>query len=68
MPEFQCRVATTTGEVFERSYTAEDESALRRDLDSQDLMILDFKRRSALVQQIARAFRVKSAVSSREFL
>jgi type IV pilus assembly protein PilC len=68
MPEFQCRVATTTGEVFERSYVAEDESALRRDLENQDLMILNVSRRSALLQQVVRAVRLRSAVSNREFL
>ncbi len=68
MPEFQCRVATSTGEVFDRSYVAEDESALRRDLETQDLMILDVKQRSAFVQQVTRALRVRSGVSNREFL
>jgi type IV pilus assembly protein PilC len=68
MPEFQCRVATATGEVFERAFVAPDESALRRDLENQDLMILDVRRRSALVQQLAKLFRIKSTVSNREFL
>jgi len=68
MPEFQCRVANPSGDVFERSYVAEDESALRRDLESQDLMILDVRRPNALAQQISRAVRFRSAVSSREFL
>jgi type IV pilus assembly protein PilC len=68
MPEFQCRVATATGEVSERSFVAADESALRRDLENQDLMILDVRRRSARIQQLARLFRIKSTVSSRDFL
>jgi type IV pilus assembly protein PilC len=68
MPEFQCRVATASGDVFERSYVAEDEAALRRDLENQDLMILNVQRRNALLQQVGRALRFKSAVSSREFL
>jgi type IV pilus assembly protein PilC len=68
MPEFQCRVASATGEVFERSFVAADESALRRDLENQDLMVLDVRRRSALIQQLARLFRIKSTISSRDFL
>jgi type IV pilus assembly protein PilC len=68
MPEFMCRVATPAGEVFERSYVAEDEAALRRDLDSQDLMVLDFRRRNPLLQQLAKTFRIKGNVSGREFL
>ena len=39
MPEFMCRIATSAGEVFERSYVSDDEAALRRDLESQDLMV-----------------------------
>jgi type IV pilus assembly protein PilC len=68
MPEFMCRVATPAGEVFERSYVADDEAALRRDLDNQDLMVLDFRRRSPLLQQLAKTFRIKGNVSGREFL
>jgi type IV pilus assembly protein PilC len=63
-----CRVATPAGEVFERSYVADDEAALRRDLDNQDLMVLDFRRRSPLLQQLAKTFRIKGNVSGREFL
>jgi len=68
MPEFACRVATPSGEVFERSYVAEDESRLRRDLEKQDLMILDLRQRSALLQQLARLFRLRGHVAMREFL
>ena len=39
MPEFSCRVATPTGEVFEKNYVAVDERALRNELDAQDLKI-----------------------------
>ena len=41
MPEFMCRVASPTGDVFDRNFVAADESELRRDLENQDLMILD---------------------------
>jgi len=68
VPEFQCRVATTTGDVFERSYIAADEPSLRRDLEAQDLMILGVRRRSPFLNQLARAVRLKGSVSSREFL
>jgi type IV pilus assembly protein PilC len=68
MPEYQCRVASTTGDVFERSYVAADESALRRDLENQDLMILNVKRRNPLTHSLAKTFRLKGSVSTREFL
>lgn len=68
MPEYACRVATSTGEVFEKSYVAHDEGALRRELETQDLMILDLRRRSPAMRQLARTFRLKGGVSIREFL
>ena len=68
MNEFLCRVATPNGEVFERSYKAADENALRRDLESQDLMILNVRKRNPVFQQLARTFRLKGKVSSRDFL
>jgi len=68
MPEFNCRVATAGGEVFERMYVSEDEAALRRDLEVQDLMLLDVRRRNPFLQQIARTLRIRGGVSSRDFL
>ena len=41
MPEFVCRVATPSGEVFDKVYAGSDERSLRRELEDQELMILD---------------------------
>lgn len=68
MAEFQCRVANPAGDVFERTYTADDESDLRRQLENQDLMILAVRRQSAALRSLARTFRIRGNVSSREFL
>ena len=68
MPDFQCRVATASGEVLERTYSFADESELRRELERQDLMILAVKRRSAALRKLARTLRVQGNVSSQEFL
>jgi type IV pilus assembly protein PilC len=68
VPEFSCRVATATGEVFEKTYVAGDEAGLRRDLEGQDLLVLDLRRRNLLVQQIGRSLRLRGVVSAREFL
>ena len=54
MPEFFCRVATPAGDIFERSYVAADEPALRRDLEKQELMILNVRRRNPMMQEFAR--------------
>jgi len=68
MPDFNCRVSTPEGEVFWKAMTAADESTLRRELESQDLLLLDVHNSSAFLRQIGRALRFKKAVSSREFL
>ena len=68
MAEFFCRVATDGGEVFEHTYTAEDESGLRRDLENQNLMLLNVRRNNPVLQQLAKSFRIRGTISSREFL
>ena len=68
MPEYTCRVATSAGEVLLRSYVADDERALRRQLEGQDLMVLDLRRRNALLQSIGGLTKLRGAVSIREFL
>ena len=68
MPDFHCRVATATGEIVERTYSADDETTLRRDLETQDLMVLDLRRRNSVVESLARTFRLRGSVSSRDFL
>jgi type IV pilus assembly protein PilC len=68
MPEFFCRVATPAGEIFERNYVAADEPALRRDLEKQELMILNVRRHNPMMQEFAKTFRLKGSVSVRDFL
>ena len=68
MPEFLCRVATPSGEVHERSYVSTDESALRRELEGQDLMLLSVRQRSSLFGGLAKLFSLKSRIAPRDFL
>lgn len=68
MPEFACRVAYPSGEIVERTFEAESEAALRRDLEEREYLILDLKRQSPFVRALADALTVKAKVSSREFL
>lgn len=68
MPEFVCRIAGPSGEVFEKTFVAESEGWLRRDLENQDMMILDLRRRSAFAADLARMFRLRGRVSMRDFL
>jgi len=68
VPDFHCRVATASGEIVERTYSADDEAGLRHDLENQDLLVLDLRRTNSLVDQLARMFRLRGSVSARDFL
>jgi type IV pilus assembly protein PilC len=68
VPDFVCRVATATGEIVERTYSADDEGALRHDLENQDLLVLNLRRTNSLVDQVARTFRLRGSISQRDFL
>ena len=68
MPEFVCRVATPGGEIFNKVYTGSDEAALRRELETQDLMILDVRRHNPIVQNMLKTLRIKGGIPPAEFL
>ena len=68
MPDFSCRVATLGGDVFQRTYSAADENALRRELEAQDLMLLDARQHNPVMREIVRALRIGGKISSRDFL
>ena len=68
MPEFVCRVATPAGEIFDKVYAGTDETALRRELENQDLMILDVRQRNAFLQSMQRLLRLRGSIASAEFL
>jgi type IV pilus assembly protein PilC len=68
MPDFVCRVATPAGEVFDKVYSGADEISLRRELETQDLMILDVRKRNPAVQGLLQAFNIKNRIAPAEFL
>jgi type IV pilus assembly protein PilC len=69
MAEFRCRLATVSGEIVERDYTALDESELRRELERQDFMVLAMQRRSALLSALGDTFsRRRRKLNVNEFL
>lgn len=68
MPEFVCKMALPTGEIVERTLTAPDESALRKDLDSKECLLLDIRRRNPVFAVLSDTFRVRPRIQAREFL
>ncbi len=68
MPQFFCRLATPAGEIVERVVAADNEGALRRELESKDYLILDLRRRSPALAALGEALQLRGRVSAREFL
>ena len=68
MPEYFCRMATPSGEIVERVMVADDEGALRRELEGKDCLVLDLRQRNELLGALRSTFRLRSKVSQREFL
>lgn len=66
--QFVCRLALPTGEIVERVMTADTESALRRDLEAKDCLVLELRRRSAAAAAIGGILQIKPRLNSREFL
>ncbi len=68
MTQFSCRIALPSGQVVERSFTAESEAALRRELEDKDYLLLELKSSNSLVRAFTDLFRLKPRISAREFL
>lgn len=68
MPDFWCRIAYPTGEIVERNFAADNEAALRRELEEKDYLVLDLRRQNPILRAVVDAFRLKPRVSAREFL
>ena len=68
MPEYICRMATPSGEIVERVMVADDEGALRRELEGKDCLVLDLRQRNELLGALRSIYRLRSRISQREFL
>lgn len=62
MTEYVCKVGTPTGEVVERSFSADDEGALRADLERQGLYLFNVRRGLGVGAVSLRRERVKPQV------
>ncbi|GAB4226488.1 MAG: type II secretion system F family protein [Acidobacteriota bacterium] len=68
MPEFRVKLASASGEIVERDYTARDAEALRADLERQEYLVLSIRRRSAVLSLFSDLFRRRRRISAKEFL
>jgi type IV pilus assembly protein PilC len=68
MAEFACRIAMTTGEIVERVYTADNEVALRRELERKDFHVLEVKKAGGAGGAITSLLPFRARVGQKEFL
>jgi type IV pilus assembly protein PilC len=68
MAQFVCRMALPTGEIVERTMAADTESALRRELEDKDMLVLELRRQNALSSAIGGVLAVRPRIAAREFL
>ena len=68
MAEFSCRIGTPAGEIIERRYTAENESALRRELERKDLLVISLRRSGGAMDAARSIMPFRHRVKSKEFL
>ncbi len=68
MADFRCRLATSTGEVIERDFSANDANTLRRELERQEYLVLSVESRSGLVGALSGLVKRKKKVNMGEFL
>ena len=68
MADFTCRIGTTTGEILERTYSAENEASLRRELERKDFHVLEVKKAGGAASAVTSLIRIRSRVSQKEFL
>lgn len=68
MPDFRCRLATASGQIVERDYSAPDADVLRRDLERQDYLVLSIQRRSSMALAASGLLQRRRKVKLRDFL
>src|SRR5262245_23042235 len=66
MPEYVARIGTADGSILERTFTAEDEKALRSDLQTQYL-VLEIRRKTTLTGLVP-GLGPKRGIKMKEFL
>ncbi|HEY3175308.1 MAG TPA: type II secretion system F family protein [Candidatus Polarisedimenticolia bacterium] len=68
MADFICKLGTSTGQVVERTYSAQTEDDLRRQFETQDFLVFSIRKKAAAAALLDfSAFRRKK-IAAKEFL
>lgn len=68
MADYQCKIVSASGEILERSYTYDNEIALRKDLENKEYLILSVRKKNPLIDFIKSFLILKGKVKIKEFL
>jgi type IV pilus assembly protein PilC len=68
MAQFVCRMALPTGEIVERTMVADSETAVRRELEEKDLLVLELRRQNPILSAFGDVLSVRPRIAAREFL
>ncbi len=68
MADYQCKIVSASGEILERSYSYDSETALRKDLENKDYLILSVRKKNPFIDFIKGLLIWKGKVKIKEFL
>lgn len=68
MAEFVCKLGTASGQVIERTYSAANETDLRREFESQDYLVFSIKKKAAAAKLLDFSAFKKTRIAPKEFL
>jgi len=68
MAEFICRLGTSTGQIIERTYTAESEQELRQEFDTKDFLVFSIRKKAAAASLLDFKSWRRKRLGAKEFL
>lgn len=68
MADYSCRIGTATGDIIERTYSADSETALRRELERKDLLVVSIRKLGGAAEALRTLTPFRPRVSVKEFL
>ena len=68
MADFFCRLGNTSGEIIERTYTADSEAALRRELERKDFLVISMRKAGGVGEALRGLLPFRPRVKVKEFL
>ncbi len=68
MAEFVCKLGTSTGQIIERTYTADSEQELRQEFDAKDFLVFSIRKKAAAAALLDFSAFKRKRIGAKEFL